>query len=117
MRKHLPIFIALCIAIGLHTVALAGTFQQGTATRTYTRAQTFIASGGAMSLQIEITNAAGRHIDSFTVVVPTSGPIVDSDGNQLAASVPAGLNNARASFLAALDSAIDSAAAAGKFAR
>jgi hypothetical protein len=118
MRKHLPIFVALCIALGLHAVALAGTFQQGTATRTYERRSIRIDGGGtSFSVDIAVLNAGGRLIDNFEVRVPASGAIVDSDGNQLAASVPAGIASARASFLSAIDSAIDSAAAAGKFAR
>lgn len=118
MRKHASIIVALCIALGLHAVALGGTFQQGTATRTYERRHVrFDPASSSFEAQVAVLTAGGRLIDTFIVRVPASGAIVDDDGNQIAASVPAGLNTARTSFLTALDSAIDNAAAAGKFAR
>lgn len=114
--KRIALYLVLLLAIC--SVAYAGTFQQVAATRTYTRRHVrFDANSGAFSAQVVVLTAGGRMIDSFDVRVPTSGAIVDEDGNQVAASVPGGLNTARNSFLSALDAAIDNAAAAGKFAR
>lgn len=94
-----------------------GSFTQGSASRTYDRGIVHIGAGGVAQVEITIRNAAGRPVDQFTLTLPMSGAIVDSDGTQIAAGVPAAIANARNSFLAALDAAIDNAAAAGKFTR
>lgn len=94
-----------------------GQFTQNQVTRNYDRRLIQIGADGTMFVLVIVSNALGREVDRFEVRIPPSGPIVDADGNQLAASVPAGLNNARTSFLTAIDNAIDNAAAAGKFSR
>jgi hypothetical protein len=94
-----------------------GNFTQPSANRIYARDHVHVSPDGVLRVRLVITNDAGTPVDDLYVIVPVSGPIMDHRGNQLAASVPAGLNSARNSFLAALDAAIDSAAAAGRFAR
>ena len=110
-------FIAIAVLLHLGALAMAGTFTQSSAVRTYTRSAIRLAPDGSGIVSLVVTNAAGRTIDHFDVLVPVSGAIVDSDGNQLAASVPAGVSSARTSYLTAIDAAIDAAATAGKFVR
>ena len=94
-----------------------GTFQQPSANRNYARGDVQIDDTGRMRMQLLITNDAGKKLDSIEIYFPISGPITDSAGNQLSASVPAAIANARNSLGTAIDNAIDSAAAAGKFVR
>jgi hypothetical protein len=95
-----------------------GTFQQDAVTRTYQRRSIRINGGdGSFAVEITVMNANGRQIDRLEVRVPASGAILDEEGTQIAAVVPVGLASARASFLSAVDAAVDNAAAAGKFAR
>lgn len=93
-----------------------GTFQEN-ATRTYTRGPLRLLADGRMAVDVLITNDAGKLIGAFEVRIPVAGPILDQDGQQLSASVPVGISNTRTSLISAIDSAIDNAAAAGKFAR
>jgi hypothetical protein len=117
MSKHIPAIVSLCLALGLHAVALAGTFAQPGGNRAYDRGHVAIQPGGAMRVQVSVANDAGKTVDNFEVRIPVSGAILDHDGSQIAASVPAAIANARASLLSAIDAAIDNAAAAGRFAR
>ena len=94
-----------------------GMFSQPTGNRTYTRGDIALRADGSMMVPLVVANDAGKTVDRFQVIVPVAGAVVDQDGNQLAASVPAGISNARTSLLNAIDTAIDNAAAAGKFAR
>lgn len=94
-----------------------GTFASPGFTRTYDRGAMRIDLDGTTHVHVEIKNEAGSVVDRFEVRIPVAGAITDQGGNQLAASVPVGIANARASLLSAIDSAIDNAAAAGKFAR
>jgi hypothetical protein len=91
-----------------------GQFTQSSANRNYALQNMQMNAAGVVHVHLIVTNDAGKVVDRITVTIPASGPIVDDQGVQLAASVPGGLNTARNSFLTALDSAIDAAAAAGK---
>ncbi len=94
-----------------------GNFTQPSGNRTYERGHIALNVDGTMRVGVHVTNDAGKTVDNFEVRVPVSGAITDQDGNQLAASVPVGISSARTSLLSAIDAAIDSAAASGKFAR
>lgn len=94
-----------------------GQFTQPSANRIYNRRFVTINSDGSMTVGITVTNDAGKILETFSVFIPSAGAIIDEDQQILAANVPVGLNNARSSFLTALDNAIDAAAAAGKFNR
>lgn len=94
-----------------------GQFTQPESSRTYTRKFLTIHADGSMHVSLEVKNAAGKVLENITIYVPVSGPITDEDQQVLAASVPAGLNTARTSFITAIDNAIDAAATAGRFNR
>jgi hypothetical protein len=111
-----PVILASPLSL-LCGVALAGTFQQPLSTRSYDRGAVVLEADGSERVRVRVTDAGGKLVDLIDVTVPVSGAITDSHGNVLAASVPAAIGTTRTSHLAAIDSAIDGAAAAGKFAR
>ena len=115
--RHVSAFILLAL-LCFTGAALAGTFTQPSAARVYERGDTVLRPDGALAVRINIRNGeGGRIIDGFEVIVPASGAVVDSEGNQIAAGVPVAISSARLSLTTALDAAIDNAAAAGKFHR
>jgi hypothetical protein len=85
-------------------------------TLTVIRDELIIHPSGRTEIAIEYRNAAGDPIARRILSVPAdrTKPIVDNRGNQISATVPAGLANAIESFVAQVDTAIANASVSGK---
>ena len=94
------------------------TFTQGSSPRTAVRQSISIDATGNVSLTLSILDATGITLETRTIRIPAdSSAIVDTNGAQIAASVPLALSGAITAFVAQVDAAIASAATAGKFGR
>ena len=93
-------------------------FVQSSSNRTIVRDQIAVDSAGNLQAVLVVKDSAGIILETRNVRVPADGSaITDQYGGQIAATVPGALSTAITSFVAALDSAIASAAAGGRFNR
>lgn len=85
-------------------------------TLTIVKTAVHVRPAGDAMISLEYRNAAGVMVLRRNVHVPAdrTKPIVDNQGTQLSAQVPAGLANAIDAFNAQVDTTITNAANAGK---
>lgn len=108
---------ALFILLGLGTIAGIAYAAPLTKSVTYNpNLSSYLASvGGATTLSVDFARTSdGKSIGSRQIIVPVSGPVMDGNGSQVAANVPAAFTNARNAYEAQVNALLDAAAAAGK---
>jgi hypothetical protein len=94
-----------------------GSFTNPSVTRTYTLVSQSL-NANYCTVQLAILDANGVQLEVRNIQIPIAGgAIADGLGNTIAATVPTALANAINSFMTSLQSAIDTAAASGKFNR
>lgn len=73
-------------------------------------------AGKSFVMQVDFVKPSGKSAGGRILQVPYDAgqPVIDGDGNQIAAQAPTSFRNARAAFEAQINALLDSAASAGK---